>query len=571
MRSLMMCVVALVTCIPAGFTQVAKRFDIVIDEIFPDPSPAVGLPNSEFLELKNNSGRIINLKNWKISDGSSTATISTNFLLGIDSFLIVCSSSALPSFAVFGNAVSVSSFPSLNNDADQLMLISPEGVIIHAIQYDITWYKNDLKKEGGWSLEMIDTRNPCNGSNNWIASTDKQGGSPGKKNSVSADNPDTNPPALVRSYAIDSSSIVLVFDESLDSLSASIISSYSINGKTPAKAIPLPPFYKEVRISLTEYLSIQKTYTINVTAVNDCAGNSIGILNSTRAGLPEPVNKNDLLINEILFNPLPEGVDYVEIYNNSNKIADLSKLHLANRNSTGNLINMVSLSSSPYLIFPGDFLVFTENRIQVQRQYAVSSSQWLIELPSMPSLPDDKGQLVLLNEQGLVLDEVPYDQQWHFTLLSSKDGVALERMDYTKASDDKTNWTSAASTVGYGTPTNRNSQYLASQQTRGSFSVSPTVFSPNNDGFDDFALMSYTFTSNNLVGNINVYDMSGRIVRILGNQLTLSQTGTFRWDGMNDLQQALPSGIYIVLFEVFGLDGRTEKYKKMISLVRRNK
>ena len=41
--------------------QTANRFDIVIDELFPDPSPVIDLPNSEFIELKNVSSLPINL------------------------------------------------------------------------------------------------------------------------------------------------------------------------------------------------------------------------------------------------------------------------------------------------------------------------------------------------------------------------------------------------------------------------------------------------------------------------------------------------------------------------------
>src|SRR4051812_33632900 len=85
--------------------QPAKRFDVVIDELLPDPSPVIGLPNSEFVELKNVSSSPINLRNWKLTDGLATATISVTYILQPDSFVIICASSAVVSFAGFGSVI----------------------------------------------------------------------------------------------------------------------------------------------------------------------------------------------------------------------------------------------------------------------------------------------------------------------------------------------------------------------------------------------------------------------------------------------------------------------------------
>ncbi|HSZ86086.1 MAG TPA: lamin tail domain-containing protein [Puia sp.] len=128
--------------------QVANRYDIVIDEIFPDPTPIVGLPDAEFIELKNVSSTAYNLRNWQISDGSSIATIKKDFILQPDRFVIICSTSST-AYANFGTTISVTSFPSLNNDVDVIFLRSPEGLIIHAISYDLSWYQNDIKSSGG--------------------------------------------------------------------------------------------------------------------------------------------------------------------------------------------------------------------------------------------------------------------------------------------------------------------------------------------------------------------------------------------------------------------------------------
>ena len=175
----------LICLYPVGSAaQSANRFDIIITELMADPSPVVGLPNSEFIELKNISTTAISLQHWKIADGVGAATISSNFELQPDSFVIICPNAAVAQFAIHGTTIGVSSFPSLNNDGEIVMLYSPEGKIIHAIEYSSNWYQNDVKREGGWSLEMIDTKNPCGGINNWKACRAMKGGTPGSINSV---------------------------------------------------------------------------------------------------------------------------------------------------------------------------------------------------------------------------------------------------------------------------------------------------------------------------------------------------------------------------------------------------
>jgi hypothetical protein len=293
--------------------QTASAYDLVIDEIMADPSPAQDLPTTEFIELKNVSALSFNLNGWRIGDASGFATISINFTLKPDSFVIICASSAAASLSVFGATIGVSNFPSLDNDGDQLYLRSKEGRIIHAVAYTADWYQNPVKGQGGWTLEMIDTQNPCSGFSNWIASNDSKGGTPGKKNSVDAVNKDQQPPVLVSAFAADSLNIIVTFDEPLDSLSAAAAGNYNISDGVgiPQSAVPAAPLFNKVQLQSAALLSKNKVYTVTATNMADCAGNTIGAYNKVKLGRASVADTFDLVINEILFNPKPDGADYV--------------------------------------------------------------------------------------------------------------------------------------------------------------------------------------------------------------------------------------------------------------------
>lgn len=555
----------------SGFAQFANRFDVVIDELFPDPSPPVLLPNAEFIELKNVSTTAFNIRNWKLSDGSTTATITTNFILMPDSFVIICATSAVASFSTFGNTIGVSNFPSLNNDADIISLYSAEGRLIHAVGYNNSWYQNAVKSDGGWSLEMIDTKNPCTGMNNWKASENNNGGSPGRINNIDATNTDDQPPALVRSATVDSITISALFNEPLDSATAAWPANYIINNgmAQPVSASVVMPLCTEVILKLASPLTSKTVYELKVNQVKDCSGNEINQINTAKAGLPVIADSLSIVINEVLFNPKPDGFDYIEIYNRSNSIVDLKQLYLATRNATGQLTSITSLSTASWLLFPGEYRVFTESRLWLQQQYLLKDPSLIIELTALPSLPDDKGTIILINMQGAIVDELRYDHNWHFALVSDKEGVALERLNYNLPTQDKSNWSSAASTVGYGTPGYANSQLMTDGQPQGQVAITPAIFSPDNDGFNDFAAIEYQLGEPGYVGNVRIFDANGRMVRHLVNNASLGAAGRFRWDGLDDRLNKLPIGMYVVLTEIFNLQGKTKKFKQVVTLARR--
>ncbi|MEO5782733.1 MAG: lamin tail domain-containing protein [Ginsengibacter sp.] len=550
--------------------QIANRYDIVIDEIMADPTPQVGLPNNEWIELKNTSAIAINLLGFRLSDLSGQSGAMPSYLLKPDSFVIVCTGSAVTALSAFGPTISVASFPSLDNAGDVISLISPQGKNIHAVSYNISWYQNELKKDGGWTLELIDTKNPCSGFTNWKASVDLKGGTPGKKNSVDAVNTDKISPKLLRAFALDNLNVKLVFDEPLDSLKGAAVANYSISDGigVPQSAITVAPVFDQVTLKLNTPLTVNKVYTVTTNNVTDCAGNSIGSKNSARVGLSSVADSFDIVINEILFHPNSGGVDYVEIYNRSQKIIDTKQLYIANRNSTNVVSSIQQLSTESILLFPGDFLVITEDPQIVMQQYITTNPDAFLQVSNMPSFSNDKGNVIILNAQGKIVDEVAYSDKWHFALIANTEGVALERIDYNSPSVQN-NFHSAATSVGYGTPGYKNSQFRIDQQVQGEINVTPEIFSPDNDGIDDFATINYSFPSPGYVTSITIFDANGRPVRYLQKNALSGIKGSYIWDGLGEKQQKLSQGIYIIFTEVFNTDGKKKQFKNTIVLARR--
>lgn len=551
--------------------QTAQRFDIIITELLPDPAPPVSLPNHEFVELKNNSARAIDLRGWKLSDGTSTATINTSIEIQPDSFVIICPNAAVSSYTEFGKTIGVSNFPSLNNEADIITLYDPEGHSIHAVAYTGGWYGNPVKTTGGWALEIIDPRNPCTGAGNWAASIDQHGGTPGRQNSVYANNSDQLPPALLRTWTIDSVTIVAAFDESLDSTMAAIPGHYHLDhaAGAPVAAQPVSPLFNEVILKLASPIRPDQVYQLTVQNVMDCSGNAIGMFNKAKAGLPALAVARTVIINELLFNPPSGGYDYIELYNRSSSIVDLKQLYVAGRSGNGALSGIQQLSTTSRLLFPGQYLVLTENAEWLRQRFSIREPAGIIELASLPSLPDDQGILAITSQQGEIIDELHYHRDWHFALLSEQDGVALERIDYGQPTQDSHNWMSAAASTGFGTPGYQNSQFRADLQPKGMISITPSLFSPDNDSFDDLANIRYQMTEPGYVASITVFDAAGMPIRHLARNATLGMEGVFRWDGLDNNRQRLPVGIYIIFTEIFNLQGKTKKLKNTVTLVRR--
>ena len=543
--------------------QPVNAKDIIITEIFADPTPQVGLPDAEFIELYNRSSNPVDLAGWKFSDGSSTATFPSHLILPGD-FRIITASSNTASFTSFGTTVGVSNFPTLNNGGEPLTLKTSTGLLIDSVNYALSWYRDTDKQEGGWALELIDLNNSCGEEDNWEAAEDAKGGTPGKINSVNANKPDLTGPKLVSVAAIKTNELLLVFNEKLEKpLSTNLFSiAPSIDIST---AVFASQSLKEVKLTLIETVAPRQLYTITITNLRDCSGNYIQeAFNSLSFALPELAEAGDLLLNEILFNPRPGGVDFVEIINVSEKYLNLKNWSLANL-LEGVAINNRTISAQDLVIAPGEYTVFTIEGVTIKSQYPNAQEENFVT-STLPSLNDDNGSIALISNEGILMDHFLYTDDYHTPLLKDKEGVSLERISLTELTNLASNWKSASSVAGFATP-----GYLNSNSRPETFvddnavTIEPEIFSPVIPG-QDFTKINYRFDQGGFVANVKIVDLQGRLIKEIANNETLSIEGFLRWDGDRDDGSKARRGYYFVWMEVFSLEGTIKNFRKRVAI-----
>lgn len=542
----------------------AYSFDIVINEIMADPNPVVSLPDFEYLELFNRTSLPVNLNNWIICIGSSEKEIS-NIFIEPQGFLILGDDDAEQYLSVFGNFYGFSSF-TLTNSGQIIILKNPEGKIISTVSYSEEWYKNKNKEDGGWSLEQIDPNNPCAGIDNWIACEDIGGGTPGRENSVLASNPDLLPPTLYNVNIIDKQTIKLFFTEPMDSSSLLDTEKYYIDHEigNPIGVELFPPDYRSVILFLNKDLQENIIYSLSITdSIADCVGNTIPVSTTIDFAIPKAADSLDIVINEFLPDPKDDGVRFIEIYNRSKKILDLSNLLLASYDLfTSNLETPYAISEDGFLFFPEEYIVLCESPEIVKKQYFTSNPDAFIKMKKIPSFTNSEGVVAIANKGFQIIDLFPYSEDMQFLLLNTIEGVSLERINFDRPTNDKSNWHSAAEDVGFGTPAYENSQFRSFEQIDEQITVSPEIFSPDNDGYNDVLNIDYEFTVPGYVANILIYDARGRlIIDLIKNEL-LGIKGCFSWDGIDRDNAKATIGIYIIYIEIFDLEGNVKYYKK---------
>ncbi|HLW30577.1 MAG TPA: lamin tail domain-containing protein, partial [Brumimicrobium sp.] len=535
--------------------------DIVINEFIPRVSPAVGMPEVQYVELYNRSNKYFYLENWKLSNNSTSGTIQGGWIYPGEYLLLVPTSGAVD----YPSASIVSSWSSLKVTGDDVRLTAEDGTVVDFLTYTDAWYKDDLKKGEGWSIERINPELLCSSSDNWRASVDPSGGTPGIQNSIYDNTPDTDAPTVL-DFEVEAPNLLTIrFSEPMDSLSlentaftstpALTVSSRELVGRYPTK----------LTLEFNESFIAGETYTFSLSNFSDCSGNTNNYDGTFI--IPQASTKGDLIINEILFNPLTGGSDFIELYNNSDKYIDMKDWVLANyKNDT--ISNQKKVIQS-YVLAPHDYVVLTVDSNFQLMNYPVATPGKFIQMSSLPSYTNDSSTVYLIfNDE--VMDKVSYSEKWHFSLLQSKKGVSLERFSADEPSNSASNWHSASETIGFATPGRINSQDMKPGEEGGTLTLSSNSFSPDGDGFEDALILTYEVSSPDLLGDLIIYDDKGRLIKVLFQKELLGGKGSVKWEGTKEDGTKAAIGPYIIMFDMFDLNSsKVKTVRKVVTLAGR--
>jgi hypothetical protein len=518
--------------------------DVIITEFMTDPSPSIGLPEVEFIEIYNRSKKYFNLQGWKIGDNSSDGTLNKKWL-SPGEYAVLSSTSSSNEYPY---SVGVTSFPSLNNAGDDIVLKFNNGTIIDKITYSDSWYKDDLKKEGGYSIERINLVLPCSNATNWVASNAISGGTPALINSTSNNTQDTVKPTITFSLTPKSNRLDLYFNEGMDSTSLANSSISFFPQLTLQNRIISSAFPSQISFDFSENLIGSKEYSILLNSVSDCSMNSTSL--TGKFALAELPTKGDIVVNEIMYDPFTGGSDFIELFNNSSKVIDLNNCILANYEK-GVPANYKSITTH-FNLKGGEYVVVTADSSFQKQNYSFATSGRFIQ-QDLPNYNIDSSSVVLMCNQEII-DKVSYLKEWQFTLIDDVKGKSLERIDSKGVSSLSSNWHTAAEYVNFATPGRINSQDYKSVS-KGDFEYTNKTISPDNDGFEDILQVNYKFEISGMVGNFSIYDDEGRLIKSLLKNELLATNGSFSWDGITNTQTKANIGTYIGVFEAFDSNG----------------
>ena len=316
--------------------------------------------------------------------------------------------------------------------------------------------------------------------------------------------------------------------------------------------------YSLERISLNEQTNDSTNWVTSL----DESGSTPGLENSIY-NVPS-YERNDLVINEIMYDPETNNSEYVEFYNLSSDPVNIGGWKFEDENGNTN-----KLIETSFVIQPKEyFILIADSSALINYNLFVYENKNIVGESSLGLV--NTGELILLKDvRGNVIDSVFYSDDWNNKNIASTQNKSLERINPSLDGNNPLNWSTSVNSIG-GTPGNQNSIFAENLNKSANISVNPNPFSPDNDGFEDFTVINYNLTQATAQVRIKIFDSKGRLVRTLLNNQASGSDGSVIFDGLDDENNALRMGIYIIFLEALNDNsGIVETIKSTVVVARR--
>ncbi len=537
---------------------------VVINEIM----YASTAPEPEWIELYHSGTGSLVLSGCKIRE-HGTEYLIPSVIIDADSFLVLTGHDSLlrvtrPVRYAIARVDSMSNFPSLSNSGGALALIDARDELI-----DSAIFAPALGGGTGASLERIAWDKPGYDSANWSGSTDSSKATMGFANSNRERECDLAITSMRDSSLPDRSLRLWITVKNLgrDTITGASVSVMSLLpvSTTPLGSLTLPTITSGDSVTVqTDILSVRLGRNLILAQVST-NGDEVAANDTLSKNVIVPIERGDLLLNEIMYAPATGSCQWIEFYNNSTRPIETSSITLSTTSGASHLLASlpsIEIAASGFAVLAADSLFYASFR-------APSLHDSLMQLSRSSLYLGTACTIALTNGDSLVIDTLASTANWLGR--SSLGGISLERISTSRATLDTTNWQPSISLEG-GTPLAPNS---VSDHTQVSASLtllaSPNPFSPDGDGRDDVSNIAFAFGfDGEAATTLRVMDLNGRPVRTLLNGQTFYRQGQASFDGKRDDGTRLPIGLYVLMLDATDLSGVTHSTRTGVVIAKRH-
>ncbi len=534
---------------------------LVINELMPAPRADLDLPNVEYVELFNPSEKEFRLQGLKFSNSRSSTTLPEYWIQPGEYILLVPSSQA-NQLREFGPVVSINSWPTMLNSGDVMSLASSSEVLIDQVSYSTSSWRGIEFANGGYSLEVINPFFLCDNSELTRPSTDPLRGTPGRQNSLFLTEASVEELKIETALFVSPDLVELVFNQPF--FPSINVDQVFFSPELRLDSAWISSSGRGLQIKLAQPAKPSQKYRVKISSLVTCDGGLLGNPISTEVVLTEQAEQGDLIINEVLFDARAGDPKFVEIYNTTDKYLSLDSWAFANLDDSGLPDQIRIFGTRGRFLEPGGYLAVSTDSSRLRLAYPKSLDGGFLQVTSLPSYPISGGTVVLISTKGEVMEKFTYDPKMHHPLLRNTKGVSLERISSTTKVDVLSNWQSASGNEDYATPGRKNSTALSGEFESNLINIDPQIFDPDGSFGPAFTTINYKLDQPGWVGSFSIYTSSGLLVQNLAQNQILGTSGLLTWNGIDNLGARVRPGYYVLIVELFDLNGKISIVKKTI-------